>query len=125
MGEMAELAAEEYYASLAELKLSEKQNKRFNPYKTENVLNNTFWIDGYGTKHELENMDKDHLQNVLYFLYRKRDRYWLNCNDVSLIEKFKDGDDFFQRVIRKSTLWKAILDTLEKPEEAFNFKISE
>lgn len=93
-------------------------------FKTENVLNRDNWIDGMGTIHELKDMEKGHLQNVLYFIYKSRDRYWLNCNDVSLIEKFKDGDEFFQLVIRHSTIWKAIIAELERPVEGFNFHFS-
>lgn len=116
MGDMADLAREEYYANLADKRASKES-----PYKTELVLNRTNWVDGYGNIHELENMERDHLQNVLYFIYKRRDRYWLNCNDVSLIEKFKDGDEFFQVVIRNSTIWKAIIAELQRPVEGFNF----
>lgn len=93
-------------------------------YKTENVLNRSNWVDGFGTVHELSDLEKDHLQNILYFIYKRRDRYWLNCNDVTLIEKFKDGDEFFQVVIRKSTIWKAIIEELKRPVEGFNFSFT-
>ncbi|MBU5341245.1 hypothetical protein [Caldifermentibacillus hisashii] len=88
---------------------------------TEEVLNNQNWVDGCGEIHELSTMDKDYLQNILYFLYKKRDRYWFGCKDINLIEKFKDGDEFFQHVIRNSTIWKSIIAELEKPVEGFNF----
>lgn len=88
---------------------------------TEDVLNSNNWIDGWGEIHELSTMDKDYLQNILYFLYKKRDKYWLSCKDVDLIEKIRDGDEFFQVVIRNSTIWKSIINELQKPVEGFNF----
>lgn len=121
MGDMADLAREEYEI---EQLMRTYNAAKINPYKTENVLNSTTWTDGYGAVHELKDMDRDHLQNVLFFIYKRRDRYWLNCNDVSLIEKFKDGDEFFQVVIRNSTIWKAIIEELERPTEGFNFKFT-
>ena len=123
MGEMAELAAEDYYASLADSNLS-KQKPKNDPFKTETVLNRTNWVDGWGDILELKDMDRDHLQNVLFFIYKRRDRYWLNCRDVGMVEKFKDGDGFFQLVIRKSTIWKSIIAELERPAEGFNFNFS-
>lgn len=97
------------------------KQKKYDPWKTETMLNRTNWLDGWGTLLELEEMDQDHLQNVLYYLYKNRDRLWLNCQDTSLIEKFKDGDEFFQNVIRNSTIWKGIIAELKRPEEGFNF----
>jgi len=131
MGEMADYYASMYCADLADQHLQEeREDKDFkkiylkskpDPFKTENILNRNTWVDGQGTVHELKDMGRDHLQNVLHFLYKQRDRYWLNCNDASLIEKFKDGDQFFQLVIRESTIWKSIINELEKPSEGFNF----
>ncbi|WP_227995169.1 hypothetical protein [Oceanobacillus sp. CFH 90083] len=103
------------------LKITAGKSKKTDPYKTEAVLNRTTWIDGEGTIHELKGMDREHLQNILFFIYRKRDRYWLNCNNVSIIEKFKDGDEFFQLVIRRSNIWQAIINELQRPVEGFNF----
>lgn len=99
-----------------------RRKKREELFKTENVLNRSNWIDGDGTVHELKDMEKSHLQNVLYFIYKRRDRYWLNCNDASLIEKYQDGDEFFQLVIRKSVIWQAIIKELSRPAEGFNFE---
>lgn len=113
MGEIADYYAEEYYR--------DQHDKKRQLYKTEMVLNRTNWVDGQGTVHELKDMDKDHLQNILFFIYKRRDRYWLNCNDVQMIERFKDGDEFFQNVIRNSTIWKSIIAELKKPVEGFNF----
>lgn len=85
MGEMAEYYASQYYEDLAEQHLWEKQEERAfekiylkskdDPYKTENILNRNTWVDGQGTVHELKDMGRDHLQNVLHFLYKQRDRY--------------------------------------------------
>ena len=118
MGEIADYYAEEYYKDIA---MAQGQKQQM---KTEDILNRKAWVDAYGTVHELENMDRDYLQNVLFFIYKRRDRYWLNCRDVSLIEKFKDGDEFFQHVIRNSTIWKSIIAELEKPVEGFNFEFT-
>lgn len=122
MGEMAELAAAEYYADLAGNQKYVKINT--DPFKTENVLNRDTWVDAQGTLHELKDLDRDHLQNILFFIYKRRDRYWLNCKDITMVEKFKDGDEFFQNVIRNSTIWKSIINELQKPSEGFNFGFS-
>lgn len=90
---------------------------------TEMVLNRRGWTDSWGNILELDTMDKDYLQNVLYYLYKNRDRYWFNCKDASLIDKFEDGEEFFQKVIRKSTLWTSIIELLESPNQSFNFDI--
>lgn len=119
---MADYYLSEMYADFAD-QVTRPKNKE-NQYKTENVLNRTNWVDGQGTVHELKDMDRSHLQNVLFFIYKSRDRYWLNCKDVSLIEKFKDGDEFFQLVIRNSTIWKAIIAKLQRPVEVFNFEFN-
>lgn len=102
-----------------------RSNCKQKPYKTEDVLNSTKWKVGQGVVHELHTLEKDHLQNILYFLYKRRDRYWMNCRDVSIIEKFENGDDFFQRVIRNSTIWSAIIDVLNSTEnQGFNFEFT-
>lgn len=88
---------------------------------TEQILNSTSWMDGEGTITPVTEMDKEHLHNILNFIYRKRDRYWLNCREVKTIESFKDGDEFFQKVIRRSTLWTVIMDQLNNSVEGFNF----
>lgn len=121
MGDIADYYAEEF--KIEQFHRTQPKGPK-NIFKTENVLNRTHWIDGQGTIHELKDMDRDHLQNVLFFIYKRRDRYWLNCSDVDLIEKFKDGDEFFQVVIRKSTLWKAIMTELQRPVEGFNFEFT-
>lgn len=121
MGEIADYYAEELMVEQFHRTQSKAPK---NIFKTENVLNRTNWIDGQGTIHEIKDMDRDHLQNVLFFIYKRRDRYWLNCSDVNLIEKFKDGDEFFQVVIRKSTLWKAIITELQRSVEGFNFEFT-
>lgn len=92
-----------------------------NNRKTEQILNSTYWVDGNGEIHSLIDLDKDHLHNILNFLYRNRNRYWLNCQKTVMIESFNDGDEFFQKVIRKSTLWNAIIDQLNVERNDFNF----
>lgn len=116
MSEVVDYSAEEYYR--------DQRDKKRQLYKTEMVLNRTNWVDGQGTVHELKDMDKDHLQNILFFIYKRRDHYWLNCNDVQMIERFKDGDEFFQNVIRNSTIWKSIIAELKRPVEGFNFEFT-
>lgn len=127
MGDAADLAREYYEMEMYESQFN-NYPRRFkelaNQYKTENVLNRNTWYDAYGNVHELKEMDKDYLQNILFFIYKRRDRYWLNCNDTSVIEKFQNGDEFFQHVIRKSTIWRAIIAELEKPTEGFNFEFT-
>lgn len=116
MGDIADYYAEAYY--------QEQPSRKVHLYKTEDVLNSTTWKDGLGEVHELNKLERDHLQNILFFLYRKRDRYWLNCRNVSMIEKFKDGDEFFQVVIRNSTIWKSIITELQRSVEGFNFEFT-
>lgn len=98
--------------------------KKQNPWKPEVLLSRTNWVDGEGTIHELQDMDRDYLQNVLYFIYKNRDRLWLGCDNASLIDTFKDGDEFFQHVIRNSNIWKAIIKELRTPVEGFKFKFT-
>ncbi|WP_258729681.1 hypothetical protein [Bacillus atrophaeus] len=92
--------------------------------KTEATLNADFWMNANGEIMPLAGMEKDYLHNILHFLYKKRDWYWLNCKDTKLIESFRDGDEFFQHVIRKSTIWNSIINQLQAPEEKFNFTFS-
>ncbi|MEW8987479.1 MAG: hypothetical protein AB2401_10850, partial [Bacillus sp. (in: firmicutes)] len=122
MGEIADYHVEQFTSGNWGQPVTQRNSKNY--FKTEDVLNRINWVDGQGTVHELKDMDRDHLQNVLFFIYRKRDRYWLNCKDVSLIEKFKDGDEFFQVVIRNSTIWKSIIQELQRPVEGFNFEFT-
>lgn len=89
---------------------------------TEEVLNRRGWADSWGNVSQLEELETDHLKNILYYLYKNRDRYWFNCKDATLIDRFKDGDEFFQLVIRNSTLWTSIIEILESPEQGFNFE---
>jgi len=89
---------------------------------TEEVLNQRGWLDSLGQLNQLEEMEADYLKNILFYLYKNRDRYWLQCEDATLIDKFEDGDEFFQLVIRKSTLWTSIIEVLESPDQGFNFE---
>ncbi|MDR4376499.1 UNVERIFIED_CONTAM: hypothetical protein FO487_02240 [Bacillus amyloliquefaciens DSM 7 = ATCC 23350] len=92
--------------------------------KTEATLNSDFWMNADGEIKPLTEMEDDYLRNILNFLYKKRDWYWLNCRDTKLIESFQNGDDFFQHVIRKSTIWTSIINQLQKPKDEFNFTYS-
>lgn len=89
---------------------------------TEAVLNRVKWVDGQGTIHEPSTMEKEHLQNVLFYLYKNRDKYWLRCKNSKIIEEFENGEQFFQFVIRKSTIWKVISQELIREDEGFNFE---
>lgn len=125
MGEMADLAREEYEIEMYGRQYDKNMRQavaRVNPISTEDVLNRTSWVDAQGVTHELKEMEQDYLQNVLYFIYKRRDLYWMKCRDVSIIESFKDGDEFFQVVIRNSTIWKSIIKELQRPSEGFNFE---
>lgn len=88
---------------------------------TEKILNSTNWVDGNGEINSVSNLDKDHLHNILNFIYNHRDKYWLNCKKTVIIESFKDGDEFFQRVIRKSILWNSIIEQLNSKDDEFDF----
>lgn len=100
---------EVYKDEFVSIKRKEREAIRY----TEEILNSgDRWVDINGQVHKLEDMSEDYLRNVLRFIYRNRTSYWLNCYNTHLIDKFKDGDDFFQRVIRNSPLWKGILDQL-------------
>lgn len=90
--------------------------------KTEQVLNRAEWVNAYGEILEVSSLEQDYLQNILMYLYKHRDRYWLNCKDASLIELFRDGDEFFQLVIRKSTIWTSIIEQLTTEDKGFNFE---
>lgn len=138
MGEMAE---EAYIEALIEqmemedpipgwLKIEAKKagNKKMYSNQTstrytEDILNSDKWVTSHGEILEVRAMDPDHVRNVLSYLYKRKDRYWLNCRDGKLIEQFENGEDFFQRVIRKSTLWTTAIETLTQTNYAgFNFE---
>ncbi|WDQ20889.1 hypothetical protein PTW40_14385 [Lactiplantibacillus plantarum] len=88
---------------------------------TEQILNSSDWVDGQGNIYQVQDLDKDHLHNILNFIYKRRNRYWLNCRKTEVIESFKDGDEFFQKVIRTSTLWLSIMNQLDVSDSEFNF----
>jgi len=88
---------------------------------TEKTLNSKTWVDSYGTIIAVNSMDSDHLRNVLKYLYKQRGNYWLNCRDVKVIEAYRDGDEFFKKVIRHSTLWTELVSALRDNPERFNF----
>ncbi|MCG0912367.1 hypothetical protein IMAU10235_02934 [Lactiplantibacillus plantarum] len=88
---------------------------------TEEVLNSSNWMDGNGEVHCPEEMSNEYLHSVLRYVYRSRDRYWLNCRQINVIENFANGDEFFHKVIRTSTLWKTIINQLKTEKIGFNF----
>jgi len=88
---------------------------------TEEILNKAGWVNGAGTIYDVKEMDKDYLHSVLFYIYKNRNRYWLNCRKAKMIESYEDGDEFFQRVIRNSTLWLSIINQLDTNDEDFNF----
>lgn len=88
---------------------------------TEQILNSKNWTDANGEIKPVSNLDKDHLHNILNFIYIHRDKYWLNCKKTVIIESFEDGDEFFQNVIRKSILWNEIIDQLNSNDDEFEF----
>jgi hypothetical protein len=91
---------------------------------TEEIFNAKTWVTGDGEILEIRMMEKSHLHNTLYWIYKNRDRYWLNCRNAELIEHFVNGDDFFHRVIRVSTLWIEIITALtEVTPGGFNFEV--
>lgn len=91
---------------------------------TESILNSDSWMDGMGTVTPVVQLEDDHLRNILLFIYKSKDRYWLNCHDTSFIKDYKNGEEFFQHVIVHSTLWNSILDHINRPETSFNFEFS-
>ncbi|ALS03370.1 hypothetical protein ATZ33_17325 [Enterococcus silesiacus] len=91
---------------------------------TESILNSDFWMDGMGTVTPIVQLEDDHLRNILLFIYKSKDRYWVKCHDTSFIKDYKNGEEFFQHVIVHSTLWTSILDHINRPETSFNFEFS-
>lgn len=134
MGEMAEEAYVQFLLEEVEkeARFNRRVKKPFNKIKsyanryTEDILNSTNWVNSEGEILVVAHMDKDHTRNILQFLYKSKDRYWLNCRNGKLIEKFENGEDFFQRVIRVSTLWTELIRVLtEDGALDFNFDIAE
>lgn len=129
MGEMAEEAYIEHLLEEVEKEVFNRRkkpsNKTYANRYTEDILNSTNWVTGDGEILVVAHMDKDHIRNILQFLYKRKDRYWLNCRNGKLIEKFENGEDFFQRVIRVSTLWTELNRVLTESEDVgFNFEIA-
>lgn len=89
---------------------------------TEEILNDTRWISKNWEVLDPIDMDEEHIHNTLCLLYKKRDRLWLGCKDFKMIDAFENGEEFFQKVIRKSTIWNALINALDKPATTFNFK---
>lgn len=104
-------------------------NTKFRP--TEALLNTETWVDADGVATDVAYLEEKHLHAILQGLYTNRDRYWLNCKSVETMNSMRDGDAFFQKVIRHSTLWKAIMDSLSgnvgayhAPQEDEDYEIS-
>ncbi|GAK08969.1 hypothetical protein [Geomicrobium sp. JCM 19038] len=100
----------------------EPKFKRKQYRTTEEILNADYWINADGEKLNLEGMDKDHLRNVLHFLYKKRSYLWLHCDNAEMISEFNDPDEFFDAIVLSSTLWNTILSILHVPNQGFNFE---
>lgn len=88
---------------------------------TESILNSTKWLDGNGEVTDVSMFDEQRLHNIMNSIYANRARYWLNCKNIHVIEQYRNGDEFFGKVIRKSTLWRGIIHAFEIPSEGFNF----
>lgn len=87
---------------------------------TEQILNSRNWVDGNGVVNDVSTLEEEHLHNILSTIYKNRDRYWLNCKDISMISAMRNGDEFFAKIIRRSQLWTAILEALTNPTPGFN-----
>lgn len=88
---------------------------------TEQILSSTEWVDAQGTINNPKDLEKSHLHNILFFMYERRNKYWLGCKDVELMLTYKNGDEFFDKVIKKSTLWNSILSAIKEDDSGFNF----
>lgn len=91
---------------------------------TEEKLNADYWVDARGNVVPLDSMEESYLRNVLLFLYKQRDRLWLNCHDVKVLTAFSSGDSFFEEVVQHSVLWNSILDKLNQTLPSFDFSKS-
>lgn len=81
------------------------------PFKSsEDVLNSCVWIGKGGEEYVIENMSENHLRNVLSFIYKNRDSYWLRSNNP---DNYLDGEDYFQKEVRKSDVWIRAIKTAE------------
>lgn len=121
---MADYYSQLYYQEQAQRKFKDKAHPQAaKDRRTEETLSSTCWIAGDGRRILIEDMDKDHLRNVLQYLYKRRDFYWLNCENADVIQMFKNADEFFEVVILESTLWNAIIKALATDRHTFNFPI--
>lgn len=90
---------------------------------TEQILNSETWIDANGVANEVGDMDKNHLRNILVTIYERRSWFWLHCDDTQCIDEYRNGDEFFQKVIRNSTIWATVVGGLDKTTERFDFVV--
>ena len=88
---------------------------------TEKILNAKTWVDGYGEILPIDTLEEEHVHNMMNFIYKNRDRYWMGCRDIDFIETFDNGDEFFNKVIRQSTLWNELKLNLKNEDTSFNF----
>ncbi len=127
------MAAEDYFDlgdgldwkdnSIVSPRMPEVKRKSSVPRTTEEILNADFWVDRDGNKYDLDTIEKDYVRNIMLYLYRKKDYFWLNCSLAKNIEAHDDADSFFKYVIRNSTLWTGLQKQLEKQDiEDFNFE---
>jgi hypothetical protein len=81
----------------------------------EELLNRSIWIDNRGNVQNVLEMNSNHLNNILNFLSKKRVNL-LVASHTKEFKKYKDGDLFFEEVIKQSLLWKTIEYCIEKKE---------
>jgi hypothetical protein len=81
----------------------------------EELLNRSIWIDNRGNVQNVLKMNSNHLNNILNFLSKKRVNL-LVASRTKEFKKYKDGDLFFEEVIKQSLLWKTIEYCIEKKE---------
>lgn len=90
---------------------------------TEKILNSTRWVTAEGEVLLPDFMDEDHIRACLTLLYRKREYFWLNCENFKYINMFDDADQFFKSVIKQSVIWNELVSALVVDKEDFNFDI--
>ena|SRR5690625_4476095 len=80
------------------------------------ILNSKTWVTAQGEILKPEEMTKDHISSCMTFLYRKRDLLLFNSTP-ELIEDCTDPDDFFERYVKRSTIWNEFMKALKNPKE--------
>jgi hypothetical protein len=82
---------------------------------TEELLNRSIWVDSRGNVQNVLKMNVYHLKNLLNFLSKKRVNL-LVASQTKAFKKYKDGDLFFEEIIKQSLLWKTIEYCVKKKE---------